>query len=85
MDKSSDSADSRRKFLKTAGKFAVYTPPALLVMTSPGHAWAKNSANNGCGAASGNVAAPGGSEPNNNAQNAQGGQNCPTQNQGKTL
>jgi hypothetical protein len=25
--------DSRRKFLKIAGKFALYTPPALMVMT----------------------------------------------------
>jgi hypothetical protein len=26
--------ESRRKFLKTAGKFAVYTPPALMLMSS---------------------------------------------------
>ena len=26
-------SESRRKFLKTAGKFAVYTPPALMVMS----------------------------------------------------
>ena len=25
---------SRRDFLKTAGKFAVYTPPALMIMTN---------------------------------------------------
>ena len=28
--------ESRRKFLKTAGKFAVYTPPALMLMSKPG-------------------------------------------------
>ena len=29
--------DSRRKFLKKAGKFAVYTPPALLLMSKSSH------------------------------------------------
>ena len=28
--------ESRRKFLKKAGKFAVYTPPALMLMSKPG-------------------------------------------------
>ena len=28
--------ESRRKFLKTAGKFAVYTPPVLMLMSKPG-------------------------------------------------
>ena len=32
MDQQS-SNESRRKFLKTAGKFAVYTPPALMIMS----------------------------------------------------
>ena len=27
-------AESRRDFLKTAGKFAVYTPPALMLMSN---------------------------------------------------
>ena len=27
-------AKSRRDFLKTAGKFAVYTPPALMLMSN---------------------------------------------------
>ena len=31
-------SESRREFLKTAGKFAVYTPPALLLMNKPSHA-----------------------------------------------
>ena len=31
-----DKTESRRKFLKTAGKFAVYTPPALILMSKPG-------------------------------------------------
>ena len=26
-------SESRREFLKTAGKFAVYTPPALMMMS----------------------------------------------------
>ncbi len=29
--------ESRRKFLKTAGKFAVYTPPALMIMSKSSH------------------------------------------------
>ena len=29
---------SKRKFLKTAGKFVVYTPPALLLMNKPSQA-----------------------------------------------
>ena len=27
-------AESRREFLKTAGKFAIYTPPALMIMSN---------------------------------------------------
>jgi len=30
--------ESRRDFLKKAGKFAVYTPPALMVMSQSSHA-----------------------------------------------
>ena len=33
MGKDEKKGESRRKFLKTAGKFAVYTPPALMVMS----------------------------------------------------
>lgn len=33
---------SRRKFLKTAGKIAVYTPPAMLVLSQPSFAEIKN-------------------------------------------
>ena len=33
MGKSESKTHSRRKFLKTAGKFAVYTPPALMIMS----------------------------------------------------
>ena len=33
MNGNSNKCDSRRKFIKTAGKFAIYTPPALLVMS----------------------------------------------------
>ena len=54
--------ESRRKFLKKAGKFAVYTPPALMLMSKPGsEVFAKshggadedgesNTANNACNA-----------------------------------
>ena len=30
--------DSRRDFLKKAGKLAVYTPPAMLVLMTPSYA-----------------------------------------------
>lgn len=36
MKKENSKASSRRDFIKTAGKFAVYTPPALVLMTKPG-------------------------------------------------
>ena len=39
----------RRKFLKTAGKFAVYTPPALMLMSNPGHEAFAKSCNQGVG------------------------------------
>ncbi len=32
-DKDENKTEARRKFLKTAGKFAVYTPPALMLMS----------------------------------------------------
>ena len=31
-------AQARRNFLKTAGKFAVYTPPAVMMLMKPGYA-----------------------------------------------
>ena len=34
--------ESRRKFLKTAGKFAVYTPPALMLMSSANATYVKD-------------------------------------------
>ena len=33
MRKDEKGNESRREFLKTAGKFAVYTPPALMIMS----------------------------------------------------
>ena len=33
MASQSSDTESRRNFLKTAGKFAVYTPPALMLMS----------------------------------------------------
>jgi hypothetical protein len=62
---------SRRKFLKTAGKFALYTPPALMVMTQASTVSFANSCNNGFG--NGDQCAPGNSLNNNNAENSMGG------------
>ncbi len=39
---------SRREFLKTAGKIAVYTPPAMLAMSSPSFASIAKSAGTDC-------------------------------------
>lgn len=41
MEKESTS-ESRRKFLKTAGKFAVYTPPALMLMSKASATYVKD-------------------------------------------
>ena len=38
-------AESRRDFLKKAGKFAVYTPPAVMVLMRPSYATVSGSAN----------------------------------------
>ena len=38
MEKDNQKTESRRKFIKTAGKFAVFTPPTLMVM-SKSNAW----------------------------------------------
>ncbi len=38
MDQNQNKLESRRDFLKTAGKFAVYTPPALMIMSKSSHA-----------------------------------------------
>ena len=40
--------ESRRKFLKTAGKLAIYTPPAMMLLMKP-NAYAVSSCNNGFG------------------------------------
>ncbi len=50
MDKEQQSQESRRKFLKTAGKFAVYTPPALMIMSGSSVHAMGNSCNQGVGA-----------------------------------
>ena len=39
MEKEASQNGSRRKFLKTAGKFAIYTPPALMLMSKSSHAY----------------------------------------------
>ena len=84
MIKDKSETESRRKILKTAGKFAVDTPPALMIMSSANVRGLTHS-NNGCGNDSNDVTQPGGSPPNNDAQNAQGGQNCPETSQGQTF
>jgi len=38
MEQDQNEIESRRKFLKTAGKFAIYTPPALMLMSRSSHA-----------------------------------------------
>lgn len=38
-------AESRRDFLKKAGKFAVYTPPAVMVLMKPSYATVNGSVN----------------------------------------
>ena len=38
-------AESRRDFLKKAGKFAVYTPPAVMVLMKPSYATVSGSTN----------------------------------------
>ncbi len=61
-------SESRRKFLKTTGKFAVYTPPALLILKGADVQAMGRSCNNGFG--NGDQCAPGNSLPNNNAENS---------------
>lgn len=41
-------ADSRRKFIKKAGKLAIYAPPAMMLLMQPA-AHAVSSCNNGFG------------------------------------
>jgi len=84
MENETSRTESRRKFLKKAGKFAVYTPPALMIMSGVSAKQMYHS-NNGCGVASGDVPAPGGSDDTNNAQNAMDGQNCPETSQRNTF
>jgi len=38
-------AESRRDFLKKAGKFAVYTPPAVMMLMKPSYATVSGSVN----------------------------------------
>jgi len=38
-------AESRRDFLKKAGKFAVYTPPTVMALMRPSYATVSGSAN----------------------------------------
>ena len=41
--RTNDVDESRRKFLEKAGKLAVYTPPAVMVLMKPSHAQIANS------------------------------------------
>lgn len=69
--------EARRKFLKTAGIFAVYTPPALMLMSNANATYVKDSTgkvkkrhrkgNNGYG--NGDQRAPGKSRYRNRAEN----------------
>ncbi len=75
MEKDFDKGESRRRFLKTAGKFAIYTPPALMVMSNANAKYMKCSVgvirkrkrNNGYG--NGDQRAPGRSFRHNQAEN----------------
>jgi hypothetical protein len=46
-------AINRREFLKSAGRFAVYTPPALMLLMQPGYAKIAKSGGQGKGNFSG--------------------------------
>jgi len=63
--------EARRKFLKTAGKFAVYTPPALMLMSNASAKYVKETTgrcDNGWG--NGDDCAPGNSLTHNQAENS---------------
>lgn len=47
-DTGSQVEESRRRFLKTAGKIAVYAPPAMLVMSQPSYAHFKTTGGQDC-------------------------------------
>ena len=47
-DTSNQVEDSRRKFLKMAGKIAVYAPPAMLVMSKPSYAHFRKTGGQDC-------------------------------------
>lgn len=38
MNTEDEAVQARRNFLKKAGKFAVYTPPAVMMLMKPGYA-----------------------------------------------
>lgn len=42
VEKEVSKSESRREFLKTAGKFAVYTPPALMLMSKASATYVKD-------------------------------------------
>lgn len=50
----SESKNSRREFLKKAGKVAIYAPPAVLLLSKPSFATLKGSYDN-CGPRDGQV------------------------------
>ena len=49
MEQNQNEMEARRKFLKTAGKFAIYTPPALMMMSKASANGVGNSCNQGVG------------------------------------
>lgn len=48
MAQGKNTEESRRRFLKKAGKLAIYTPPAMMLLMQP-NAYATSSCNNGYG------------------------------------
>lgn len=43
VDTSENGVNSRREFLKKAGRFAAYTPPAMMLLVKPSHATIRKS------------------------------------------
>ena len=48
------SSESRRDFIKKAGKFAIYAPPAIMLMSKTGHATIASSGGRGGSGGGGN-------------------------------
>ena len=53
-----DRLNSRREFLKKAGRFAAYTPPAMMMLMKPSHASIQKSGGMGNGGTYGGTVKP---------------------------